>query len=233
MFFENQLQAFLHFLERRLKEINKELKKLPKGAVVSKRSRGKLYHYLEKNGKLHSITQNTELVNKYLQKKLLLEEKRKIENNLHWTQKLAMHYMILDNHNSQWLEMQAEANTYRIDEKRHLYNGIYYRSKSEAMIAALLTSYGIEFKYEVKLNLNGFNVYPDFYIKRPKDGKIFVWEHFGLIADETYLNKTFSKLNNYHRGGYDLWDNLIISFDQEDGSLNIDTIDKIIQLFLL
>ena len=101
------------------------------------------------------------------------------------------------------------------------------------MIAAMLTSYEIEFKYEVKLNLHGFNIYPDFYIKRPKDGKIFIWEHFGLVADETYLNKTFNKLNNYHRGGYDLWDNLIVSFDQEDGSLNIDTIDKIIHLFLL
>jgi len=233
MFFENQLQSYLQFLERRLTQIKKELKPLPKENMISKRSRGKQYHYIEKHGKLHSITSNTDLVNKHIKKNLLLDEKRKIENNLHWTKKLASHYMLLNQHDSAWIELQAEENTYRIDEKKHLYNGIFYRSKSETMIAALLTSYGIEFKYETKLNLNGFNIYPDFYIKRPKDGKIYIWEHFGLIADETYLNKTFNKLNNYHRNGYDLWDNLIVSFDQEDGSLNVDTIDKIIHLFLL
>lgn len=233
MFFENQLHAFLDYLERRLLQINEDLKSLPKGNMIEKRSRGKQYYYLKKKEKLHSITDNQSLVTKHLRKKLLLDEKKRIENNLHWTKKLANHYMLLSNPDTQWLSLQAEDNTYRIDEKRHLYNGIYYRSKSEAMIAAMLTSYGIEFKYEVNLNLHGFNIYPDFYIKRPKDGKIYIWEHFGLIADETYLNKTFNKLNTYHRNGYNLWDNLIVSFDQEDGSLNVDTIDKIICLFLL
>ena len=65
------------------------------------------------------------------------------------------------------------------------------------------------------------------------DKKIFLWEHFGKIDDEEYVRKIFFKLQDYHNAGINLWDNLIITFDQADGSLNADYIDRIIKLYLL
>ena len=43
----------------------------------------------------------------------------------------------------------------------------------------------------------------------------------------------FKKLAAYHDAGYDIWNNLIISFDNKNGSLDIDSIEKIITLYLL
>ncbi|MFR1723862.1 hypothetical protein [Emergencia timonensis] len=54
-----------------------------------------------------------------------------------------------------------------------------------------------------------------------------------MTDDEDYLEKTYSKLENYHHQGIDLWDNLLISFDQEDGGIDVDVIDKIVRVFLL
>ena len=233
MYFKDTLITQLDYLTRRLNQTSTTLKKMPEGTMITKISRGKTFYYEKKNDKLHNLNKQPEKIQLFIRKKQLKKEVPILAKNIKNIEKLLAAYIPLQLDSSIWSMTKSQQNKYKENELHHLYNGIYYRSKSEAMIAALLTSYGIEFKYEVKLSLNGFNVYPDFYIKRPKNAKIYIWEHFGLVADETYLNKTFSKLNNYHRGGYDLWDNLIISFDQEDGSLNIDTIDKIIQLFLL
>lgn len=233
MQFKDTMTAQLAFLTRRLEQTQLALKKLPTGKMVTKISRGKLYYYEKRNGKLKNLKDNPERIQAYETKKKLSKDIPILTSNILFLEKLLHTYIPLSFSSNSWSETESCQNDYKKEKLKHAYNGIYYRSKSEAMIAAMLTSYEIEFKYEVKLNLHGFNIYPDFYIKRPKDGKIFIWEHFGLVADETYLNKTFNKLNNYHRGGYDLWDNLIVSFDQEDGSLNIDTIDKIIHLFLL
>jgi len=233
MQFKDTMTAHLAFLTRRLEQTQQTLKKLPTGKMVTKISRGKFYYYEKRNGKLKNLKDNPEKIQAYETKKTLSKDIPILISNIQFLEKLLHNYIPVSLSSDSWNETQPCQNDYKKEELKHAYNGIYYRSKSEAMIAAMLTSYDIEFKYEVKLNLHGFNIYPDFYIKRPKDGKIYIWEHFGLIADETYLNKTFNKLNNYHRNGYDLWDNLIVSFDQEDGSLNIDTIDKIIHLFLL
>lgn len=233
MQFKDTTTAQLAFLIRRLKQTQQALKKLPTGKMITKISRGKIYYYEKRNGKLQNLKDHPERIQAYKTKKELSKDIPILISNIQLLEKLLHTYIPMTLSSDSWNETQPGQNEYKKEELKHAYNGIYYRSKSEAMIAALLTSYGIEFKYETKINLHGFNIYPDFYIKRPKDGKVFIWEHFGLVADETYLNKTFNKLNNYHRGGYDLWDNLIVSFDQEDGSLNIDTIDKIIRLFLL
>ena len=130
-------------------------------------------------------------------------------------------------------ENQMEKNKYKEEERKHLYKGIYYRSKSEAVIAMLLESYGIEFKYEVRIEVGGRAVYPDFVIRRKRDGKIILWEHFGMIHDEEYQQGMFRKLIAYHEAGYNIWDNLIVSFDSENGSIDIDSIEKMITLYLL
>ena len=59
------------------------------------------------------------------------------------------------------------------------------------------------------------------------------WEHAGVTHKEEYIMKLYGRLDEYHAMGIDLWDNLILSFDGPDGSLNADQIEKIIRLYLL
>ena len=42
-----------------------------------------------------------------------------------------------------------------------------------------------------------------------------------------------ARLDDFHAEGINLWDNLILSFDRPDGSVDVDYIDKIIRLYLL
>ncbi|MBQ7359914.1 MAG: hypothetical protein IJW63_07465 [Lachnospiraceae bacterium] len=76
-------------------------------------------------------------------------------------------------------------------------SGHLLRSKSEAMIDGLLHLSKIPFKYEAPLILGGTTLYPDFTICHPLTGKLFYWEHFGLMDDPLYRKKTHSKLNLY------------------------------------
>ena len=57
----------------------------------------------------------------------------------------------------------------------------FVRSKSEAMIAQLLKQNQIPYRYECQLILDDMEIYPDFTIRHPRTGEVFIWEHFGLL----------------------------------------------------
>lgn len=62
------------------------------------------------------------------------------------------------------------------------------------------------------MHINGMTIYPDLVIRSKRDGKIFVWEHFGLISNDEYRRKMYRRLEELHAAGFNLWDNLLISF---------------------
>ena len=92
---------------------------------------------------------------------------------------------------------------------------------------------GFEFKYEAALHINGMTIYPDFVIRRKRDGKIFIWEHFGLISNDEYRRKMYRRLEELHAAGFNLWDNLLISFSSVEGSINVDFIERMINMHML
>lgn len=233
MQFKEYAQSHLSYMQRLLKHNCLQLEKMPSGKLVKKKAHGKIYYYVSEKDTLRSLLGKYELQNRYIEKEFLELENPKLTCNIQLLERFLRKYEPLIVSPSLWDSIEAEQNPYQPEDKRHLYRQIRFRSKSEAVIASILTSYGIEFKYEPALDLNGQRIYPDFVVRRPRDGKIFIWEHFGMIYDESYLDKTFHKLSEYHLSGYDLWDNLIISFDQSDGSIDLTVIEKIITLFLL
>ncbi len=132
-----------------------------------------------------------------------------------------------------WLAMPSKKNGYHQESLLHLTaNGEKVRSKSEALIAGLLNSYHIPYKYEEELLLEERTYYPDFTIRRPKDGKIFYWEHFGLVEDPEYARKMDRKIAEYRQSGISQWDNLIASYDTK-GAINIQMIQNLIKAFLI
>ena len=68
---------------------------------------------------------------------------------------------------------------------------------------------------------------------READNKIFYWEHLGLVADSGYIDNNLLKLREYEQIGITPWNNLIITYDQGDGGIDVKIIDAMIQGYLL
>ena len=75
------------------------------------------------------------------------------------------------------------------------------RSKSEVIIANLLYTNRIPYRYEAALQLNEYTVYPDFTILHPVSNKIFYWEHFGMMDKNPYCDTACNKLKTYCYNG--------------------------------
>lgn len=58
MWFRDVLVAQKELLTREKNRISKEIKGLPKGRIIKKKSRGKIYYYLETVGKRRSCLKN-------------------------------------------------------------------------------------------------------------------------------------------------------------------------------
>lgn len=77
----------------------------------------------------------------------------------------------------------------------HSQLGECMRSKSEIMIADLLTKNHIPYLYEKPLNLKGFGIiYPDFTLLDFKKRREVYWEHLGLMDDSAYANSAIKKI---------------------------------------
>jgi len=110
--------------------------------------------------------------------------------------------------------------------------GVLVRSKSELIIADTLESLGIPYQYEVDLPYDDYHLSPDFTMIRPRDGKVIFWEHFGMTHDEEYLSKMDIKLGRYRNMNIQPWNNLMISYDREDGSLDVGLIRALVDGWL-
>ena len=107
--------------------------------------------------------------------------------------------------------------------------GIMVRSKSEAMIALHLSTMKIPFRYECALQLGDTTVYPDFTILHPETGEIFYWEHFGMMDESYYYQKTFPKLQLYASYGIIPSINLITTYETKKHPLSSEVIVKTIE----
>ena len=233
MWFRDSLMAQLEYLQREKERIQNQIKVLPKGKLVKKSAKGKNYYYLQKGTRLVSLCDEVNLCKDYLFRNNLQRQLAVIDQNIPILQRVIKSYRPLTVLTTAWDSIEAQQNSFHDENRVYMYQGINYSSKSEMLIAMMLTSYGIAFKYESKMYVNGRYIYPDFIIKRPKDGKIYVWEHFGKMHEDEYRNKNLKRIEEYHQEGFYFWDNLIASFDLGKNAIDMDYIDKIIKLYLL
>lgn len=104
------------------------------------------------------------------------------------------------------------------------------RSKSEVIIADALNRAGIPYRYEYPLYIKELEyINPDFTILNVKKRKEIIWEHFGLMDNPEYAEKTVYKINCYERNGYHLGDNLICTFESRGNPLNQKIVKEIIR----
>ncbi len=125
----------------------------------------------------------------------------------------------------------AESKRYA-DQYKHLTDkGDYVASKSEMMIANKLYSLGIHYEYEQEVVIGNVHFRPDFTIYT-KDGRVFYWEHAGMMDDPEYRRRHDDKMDFYERNGIRLQENLIVTKDH-DGSISMDEIRRTIDFYRL
>ncbi len=124
-------------------------------------------------------------------------------------------------------------NTFPIEEAYTTENGENVRSKSELIIANTLYKMNIPYEYEPRLVLgNGQVVFPDFVALNVKERKTVYWEHLGILGDEDYSQKNFSKISAYENSGIFLGHGLIVTMEMPGNPLKTKLIQEKIELYL-
>jgi len=81
-------------------------------------------------------------------------------------------------------------------------NGERVRSWQECLLANLFREAGIKYQYEPLSEYLNIGVYPDF--KLLLSDRIMLWEHYGMIEDESYLKRQREKEEIYKRAGFQI-----------------------------
>ena len=105
-------------------------------------------------------------------------------------------------------------------------SGVPVRSKSEALIANVLTYLGISYKYEkplyAKANPKDF-IIPDFTIEH--EGKELYWEHLWPLENKEYKKAWERKKQWYKNNGY--LQKLIIYCEKDDYAIDSQEIERL------
>lgn len=104
------------------------------------------------------------------------------------------------------------------------------RSKSEKIIADKLYALGIPYRYECPLVLqNNIVMHPDFTILRVSTREEVYLEHFGMMSDDAYVERTMNKLATYERSGIYPGVNLFMTFETGKRVLNVRALDDMLR----
>lgn len=103
---------------------------------------------------------------------------------------------------------------------------VLVQSKSEVIVADVLTSLGISYEYERPLaspeNPSDFRL-PDFTVSF--EGDTWYWEHLGMLGVPSYRAAWERKKEWYKAHGF--WDRVIVSEDGPDGSIDAAAIEAL------
>ena len=106
------------------------------------------------------------------------------------------------------------------------------RSKSEIIIANMLKTLNIPYKYECPLKIGNILLYPDFTILDVKGRRERYLEHFGMMGDLDYVNNMMLKISTYEKNNIFIGDKLICTFESAKRPLNISTLKNKLSMLL-
>ena len=118
------------------------------------------------------------------------------------------------------------------DQYKHVTDGgDQVASKSELLIANELRANDIDYSYEEEIVIGTVHYKPDFTI-RTKDGRMYFWEHAGMLEDQEYRRRHEEKMAFYARHGIRLQENLIVTQDR-NGTISMDEVRRTIEFYRL
>lgn len=246
-----------HEVEKNLKENNT---KENRNIRISKRKSGYQYYYQNPNGKLEYIkAKEIDLVRRIVQRdydlaviekintmryrleKFLklydMDEMFSVYNDLSDARKPLIDPIIKTNEifiNEWEREHQGNQNTFPEEGMYLTDKGENVRSKSEKILADLFAKHKVPYVYEPRFDLKGGNsLFPDFALLNVRERKTIYWEHFGIVSDSDYAQKTLYKLHMYEKSGLIIGDDLLFSMESQSIPLDVKLIEeKIIQHLL-
>ena len=133
-----------------------------------------------------------------------------------------------------WISEPYEKSTFMSEHRTNITSrGERMRSKGEVAIAEIFYRLGIPFHYEEVLHIGDSILVPDFHALRIRDLKLFYLEHCGLPFNEQYMEKHKKKLQLYESVGIVPWDNLIVTYNDKNGNMDMRIIESEIKSKLL
>ncbi|MCR4669189.1 MAG: hypothetical protein K5774_07495 [Clostridia bacterium] len=128
----------------------------------------------------------------------------------------------------EWASRPYCANTKNLHLKVHTTSkGVACRSKNEVLMLEKYDSLSVPYHYDEVVFLKDRYASPDVIFPDP-DGRLIYHEHAGLRSDG-YLRDLADKVRSYASCGILPGDNLIVTFDHEDGGINMDLIESLIR----
>lgn len=246
------LDEMLNYYRGIAKKYSAELKALPKGHLIAAKRGGKYNYFLVENDDDYNrkgITGKPEVVRALCRKKLLEESVAAAEFNIKLIERLQNRLKPVDcesiienlpkayrtapreyfsppNGKDRWGEASYRQSDYMPEKKIHTTSkGLKVRSKSEVLIAEKLYEHNIEFRYEQILQIEQMEFAPDFTIMAD-DGRLIYWEHCGLTGSKKYMDRHKRKLEIYERADIAPWTNLIITYDDQYGNINMNVVES-------
>lgn len=237
-------------------QYEQKLKDLPEGNLARSTVKGNDYYYKAIHGrKVYLGTADQEEVRQLQTKKFLQKSIKQIEVNCKLMERLVAKYQDIapDTINETlpktyslfpkadynfinwgdlptWGNAEYDKNTKFPEGLKHrTVKGERVRSKSEVIIADILFLKGIEYHYEENLTIGKEVIAPDFKVAVASQQRFRRIEHFGMIGDSKYLEECLWKIRLYVSNGFIPGDDVIFTFDTQDGEINAQMIEWIVE----
>ncbi len=136
---------------------------------------------------------------------------------------------------SRWMHLPYTGKPFEINAPEYFASdGTRVRSKSEIIIADALVQAGVPYRYEYPTSIKGWGtLYPDFICLKKSSRVEVVWEHFGMMGDQSYVETFLQKMSHYASNDYILGKNLIATFESGSAPLSVKQVKKYIKAYLL
>ncbi|SFR82863.1 hypothetical protein SAMN04487829_2430 [Pseudobutyrivibrio sp. NOR37] len=239
------MQTYLEIHRRKIlkeiKEIEREIRRLPEGSLQVHVNKKYYRWYHEKNGQTKYLPKKEFNVARLLARKqylllrknylldqlysinhiidACLDSKIKLDEFISSSRFSALLQSTIPQNKqiNNWNKQSYETNpNYKSQLTFTCPSGNVVRSKSEVFIDMALHQKSIPYRYECKLLIGDREFYPDFTLIHPLTKEIIYWEHFGKMDDADYANKAMAKMKLYHSAGIIPGKNLIITFETKD-----------------
>lgn len=107
------------------------------------------------------------------------------------------------------------------------------RSKSEKIIAEKLTAMGIPYKYEYPVRFRTYTGHVDFYVLNKYTGKVFYYEHFGMMEDDKYKKDAAQRIRDYEKLGIMPGTGLVMTFESDNCVISTTALDWLCRKYFL
>ena len=155
--------------------------------------------------------------------------------SLHENKKALINPLFLsdEEYAQKWQSQEFEKNDFEANEDLISDRGEKMRSKSEVLIANALNRHNIPYFYEKPLKIDGKTIHPDFTVLNIRQRQEYIWEHFGMMSDQSYMDNAFFKIHRYMTNGYLPGKNFIFTTESESIRFGTRQIETIISGYLL